>query len=46
MSDLFPSGNQKTSYDAREIEVLEGLEPVRHRQACMLAVQMNEHSII
>tara|TARA_X000000950_G_scaffold42951_1_gene47935 strand:+ start:1044 stop:3026 length:1983 start_codon:yes stop_codon:yes gene_type:complete len=31
MSDLFPSGNQKTSYDAREIEVLEGLEPVRHR---------------
>ena len=31
MSDLFPSGNQKTGYDAREIEVLEGLEPVRHR---------------
>ena len=31
MSDLFPSGDQKTSYDAREIEVLEGLEPVRHR---------------
>ena len=31
MSDFFPSGNQTTSYDAREIEVLEGLEPVRHR---------------
>ena len=31
MSDLFSSSNQKTSYDAREIEVLEGLEPVRHR---------------
>ena len=31
MSDLFPSDNQKTSYDAREIEILEGLEPVRHR---------------
>ena len=31
MSDLFPSANQKSSYDAREIEVLEGLEPVRHR---------------
>ncbi len=31
MSDLFATGSQKTSYDAREIEVLEGLEPVRHR---------------
>ncbi len=31
MSDLFPNSTQKTSYDASEIEVLEGLEPVRHR---------------
>ena len=31
MSDLFANGDQKTSYNAKEIEVLEGLEPVRHR---------------
>ena len=34
MSDLFPSGSgsrKNTSYDARDIEVLEGLEPVRRR---------------
>ena len=31
MSDLFANGSQKTGYDASEIEVLEGLEPVRHR---------------
>lgn len=31
MSDLFANGGQKASYDAKEIEVLEGLEPVRRR---------------
>ena len=31
MSDLFANGSHKTGYDASEIEVLEGLEPVRHR---------------
>ena len=31
MSDLFANSSQKTGYDASEIEVLEGLEPVRHR---------------
>ena len=31
MSDLFANGSNKTGYDASEIEVLEGLEPVRHR---------------
>ncbi len=34
MADLFPSGGNRkkeTSYDARDIEVLEGLEPVRRR---------------
>ena len=31
MSDLFTNGSLKSGYDASEIEVLEGLEPVRHR---------------
>ena len=31
MSDLFANGGPKSGYDASEIEVLEGLEPVRHR---------------
>ncbi|EHI49787.1 DNA topoisomerase IV, B subunit, proteobacterial [SAR116 cluster alpha proteobacterium HIMB100] len=31
MSDLFTNGSTKSGYDASEIEVLEGLEPVRHR---------------
>ena len=31
MSDLFTNGSPKSGYDASEIEVLEGLEPVRHR---------------
>lgn len=31
MSDLFANGSPKSGYDASEIEVLEGLEPVRHR---------------
>ena len=31
MSDLFNNGSPKSGYDASEIEVLEGLEPVRHR---------------
>ena len=32
MSDLFGSSAAATDYDANQIEVLEGLEPVRHRQ--------------
>ncbi len=31
MSDLFASAATATEYDASQIEVLEGLEPVRHR---------------
>ena len=31
MSDLFGSSAAATDYDANQIEVLEGLEPVRHR---------------
>ena len=31
MSDLFGSSAAATNYDANQIEVLEGLEPVRHR---------------
>ena len=31
MSDLFGSSAAQTDYDASKIEVLEGLEPVRHR---------------
>ncbi len=31
MSDLFDSAATATEYDASQIEVLEGLEPVRHR---------------
>ena len=31
MSDLFGAAQQTTDYDASKIEVLEGLEPVRHR---------------
>jgi topoisomerase-4 subunit B len=31
MVDLFGNNAQKTDYDASQIEVLEGLEPVRHR---------------
>jgi topoisomerase-4 subunit B len=31
MSDLFGNNAAKTDYDASQIEVLEGLEPVRHR---------------
>jgi len=31
MSDLFGNNALKTDYDASQIEVLEGLEPVRHR---------------
>src|SRR5580704_4486710 len=33
MPDLFPAGSKKknASYDAHDIEVLEGLEPVRRR---------------
>ena len=32
MTDLFESNNQKPmEYSAQDIEVLEGLEPVRHR---------------
>jgi len=31
MVDLFGNNARKTDYDASQIEVLEGLEPVRHR---------------
>ena len=31
MSDLFSNAASSDSYDAKNIEVLEGLEPVRHR---------------
>ena len=31
MSDLFNATPQKNEYSARDIEVLEGLEPVRKR---------------
>ncbi len=31
MVDLFGNNAPKTDYDANQIEVLEGLEPVRHR---------------
>ena len=31
MSDLFSNGTSSDDYDASNIEVLEGLEPVRHR---------------
>ena len=31
MSDLFGTATSNDSYDASNIEVLEGLEPVRHR---------------
>ena len=31
MSDLFGSAAAPSDYDASKIEVLEGLEPVRHR---------------
>ena len=31
MTDLFNETSQKTDYSAKDIEVLEGLEPVRRR---------------
>ena len=31
MSDLFTDNASSSEYDASQIEVLEGLEPVRHR---------------
>ena len=38
MSDLFHNAASSNSYEAGNIEVLEGLEPVRRRQACTLEV--------
>jgi len=37
---------KKSDYSAKDIEVLEGLEPVDFVQACMLVEQTNELCII
>ena len=40
MSDLFGAAAAPTDYDASKIEVLEGLEPVRHRPFKFLAFKI------